>query len=86
MKSADWWVAKDIETGVTTQGETRIEALENLDEAVALHRGESGDVIDTPAKERHVLEALDIDPEEVENARDKTGELPDFMQSDDDVP
>jgi len=37
-----WWVAKDVETGVTTQGTSRAVALENLDEAVALHRGEIG--------------------------------------------
>jgi len=38
----DWWIASDVETGVTTQGESRDKALENLDEAVALHRGEIG--------------------------------------------
>ena len=37
-----WWVARDEEAGVTTQGSTRSAALENLDEAVALHRGEVG--------------------------------------------
>ena len=30
------WVARDEEVGVTSQGETRQEALENLDEAVEL--------------------------------------------------
>lgn len=39
----DWWIAKDVETGVTTQGQSREDALANLDEAVALHRGEIGD-------------------------------------------
>lgn len=38
----DWWVAKDEETGVTSQGRTREAALENLDEAVALYHGEIG--------------------------------------------
>ncbi|MDH5019712.1 type II toxin-antitoxin system HicB family antitoxin [Halobacterium rubrum] len=38
----DWWVAKDVETGVTTQGQSRTIALENLDEAVALHDGDVG--------------------------------------------
>ncbi len=42
VESEDWWVATDVETGVTTQGETRSAALDNLDEAVALHRGEIG--------------------------------------------
>lgn len=36
------WTAVDEETGVASQGETRQEALENLDEAVALHTGEAG--------------------------------------------
>jgi predicted RNase H-like HicB family nuclease len=37
-----WWIAKHVETGVTTQGESRSGALDNLDDAVALHRGETG--------------------------------------------
>jgi len=54
-----WWVAKDVETGVTTQGTSRAVALENLDEAVALHRGEIGyEPTDTE------LEELGIDPED----------------------
>ena len=31
-----WWSAIDEETSVASQGETREQALENLDEAVAL--------------------------------------------------
>jgi predicted RNase H-like HicB family nuclease len=38
----DWWIAKDVETGVTTQGESREAALEKLDDAVALHDGDRG--------------------------------------------
>jgi len=38
----DTWIAKDVETGVTTQGPTQHEALVNLEEAVALYRGEIG--------------------------------------------
>ena len=38
----DWWIAKDVEAGVTTQSDTREDALSNLDDAVALHRGETG--------------------------------------------
>ncbi|SEH62954.1 hypothetical protein SAMN05192561_11535 [Halopenitus malekzadehii] len=53
----DWWIAKDVEAGVTTQGESRDAALENLDEAVALHRGEIGHE-PTDAE----LEELGIDP------------------------
>ncbi|WP_336001418.1 type II toxin-antitoxin system HicB family antitoxin [Halorientalis halophila] len=41
-REEDWWVARDVETGVTTQGPSREEALANLDEAVALHEGDTG--------------------------------------------
>ena len=53
----DWWIAKDVETGVTTQAPTRETALENLDEAVALHNGEIGR---EPTDEE--LRELGIDP------------------------
>lgn len=76
----DGWVIKDVETGVTTQGETREEALEMLDEALALHRGEIGESVDTPEEEREALRDLGIDPDEVEAAREENDELPDFMQ------
>lgn len=36
------WVARDVETGVTTQGQSRADALANLDDAVALHEGDAG--------------------------------------------
>lgn len=52
-----WWIAKDVETGVTTQGESREAALANLDEAVALHNGEIGR---EPTDEE--LRELGIDP------------------------
>ena len=52
-----WWVIKDVETGVTTQGRTREEALANLDEAVAGYHG-AGE----PPSEAD-LEAFGIDPE-----------------------
>jgi len=41
-REEDWWIARDVDTGVTTQGESRTDALENLDEAVALHQNEIG--------------------------------------------
>jgi predicted RNase H-like HicB family nuclease len=41
-REEDWWIARDVETGVTTQGQSRADALDNLDEAVALHDGEAG--------------------------------------------
>ena len=75
-----WWVATDVETGVASQGETREEALEMLDEAVALHKGEIGESIESWDEEKAVLEELGIDPEEVKAARDEESELPDFMR------
>ena len=64
------WVARDEETGVASQGETRGEALDNLDEAVALYRGEIGR---EPTDEE--LRDVGIDPDE--NA---SGELPDVLE------
>ena len=63
-RSADdeMWVVTDEETGLTTQGESREHALEMLDEAVALHKGEAGDpVTDDDLRE------WGIDPEAVPN-------------------
>lgn len=55
-----WWSAIDEAVGVASQGETRSEALDNLDEAVALHTGEIGEPV-TDAD----LRELGIDPETV---------------------
>ncbi|MFC7075468.1 type II toxin-antitoxin system HicB family antitoxin [Haloarcula halophila] len=71
-REGDDWVITDVETGVTTQGETREHALEMLDEAVALHKGEIGR---EPTDEE--LRELGIDPDD--NTTGDT-ELPDFMQ------
>ena len=54
------WSAIDEGVGVASQGETRSEALANLDEAVALHRGEIGNPV-TDAD----LRDLGIDPDTV---------------------
>lgn len=54
------WSAIDEETGVASQGETRSEALANLDEAVALHKGEIGEPV-TDAD----LRDLGLDPDAV---------------------
>lgn len=54
------WSAIDEGAGVASQGETRSEALANLDEAVALHEGEIGQPV-TDAD----LRDLGIDPETV---------------------
>jgi predicted RNase H-like HicB family nuclease len=53
------WIARDVRTGVTTQGESREAALENLDDAVALHDGETGR---EPTAEE--LREMGIDPGE----------------------
>ncbi|ERH06052.1 MAG: hypothetical protein J07HN4v3_01662 [Halonotius sp. J07HN4] len=52
----DWWVASDDETGVTSQGETRHAALDNLDEALQGYHGDG-----KPPTEAELREA-GIDP------------------------
>ena len=70
-----WWVARDVEAEVTSQGETREEALENLDEAVALAAGE---ISPDPIKdEAAFLRDIGLDPDEVQP---DSKELPEFMQ------
>mgnify|MGYP006425173427 CR=1 FL=1 len=54
----DWWVASDAETGVTSQGKTRHDALNNLDEALQGYHGGG-----QPPTEAELREA-GIDPEE----------------------
>lgn len=71
-REGDSWIITDVETGVTTQGHTRKEALEMLDEAVALHDGEIGR---EPTDDQ--LRELGIDPED--NSTGDT-EPPEFMQ------
>ncbi|MFA1612267.1 type II toxin-antitoxin system HicB family antitoxin [Halobellus rubicundus] len=58
-REGDGWIAKDVETGVTTQGPSRSAALANLDDAVALYEGERGR---EPTDEE--LKAAGIDPED----------------------
>jgi len=53
----EWWIARDVKTGVTSQGRTRTEALDNLDEALAGYHGEG----EEPTAED--LRELGIDPE-----------------------
>jgi predicted RNase H-like HicB family nuclease len=78
VSDGDWWVATDAETGVASQGKTRERALENLDEALGLHRADS-EPVDT-ADERELLRDIGIDPDEVEQVRADSDELPEFMQ------
>ncbi|MGM0371154.1 MAG: type II toxin-antitoxin system HicB family antitoxin [Halobacteriota archaeon] len=67
-----WWIAKDVDTGVTTQGETREVALANLDDAVQLFEDETGH-----APTETELKAMGIDP-----AANTTGdqEPPDILE------
>jgi predicted RNase H-like HicB family nuclease len=52
-----WWIAKDTETGVTSQGKTRTKALENLDDALAGYHGAG----EEPSNDE--LRDMGIDPE-----------------------
>lgn len=61
-EDGDWWVAKDVETGVTSQGRTRKDALDNLDEALAGYHGEG----ETPSGGD--LRDIGIDPEANESS------------------
>ncbi|XGI83765.1 type II toxin-antitoxin system HicB family antitoxin [Halorutilales archaeon Cl-col2-1] len=69
------WVAKDEDEGVASQGSTKEEALDNLEEAVALHKGEIGR---EPTEEE--LREIGIDPEDNDNDNEAGGELPDFLK------
>ena len=60
IEEDDGWSAIDEETGVASCGDTREEALEMLDEAVALHTGEAGE----PVTDED-LEELGLDPDDV---------------------
>lgn len=58
IEEDDWlWSAIDEESGVASAGATREEALAMLDEAIALHTGETGD----PLTDED-LATLGIDP------------------------
>jgi predicted RNase H-like HicB family nuclease len=66
-----WWTARDLEAEVTSQGETKEEALANLEEAVKLAAGEIGY---EPTDEE--LREMGVDPEEAMSS----GELPDVLE------
>lgn len=54
---SEWWGVKDKSTGVATQGKSRQEALENLDEALAGYHGAGEPPTDAQLREH------EIDPE-----------------------
>jgi hypothetical protein len=67
------WTARDLEAEISAQGETRKEALDNLDRVVAALRGEEGH----PPTDEELRDAgIDSD----ENAQRGSGELPDELQ------
>jgi predicted RNase H-like HicB family nuclease len=57
-ESGEVWVARDEDTGVTSQGRTRQAALENLDEAVAGYHGAGESPSDGDLRD------MGIDPEQ----------------------
>lgn len=73
----DWWVAKDEsagEHGVASQGRTREQALENLDEAIDGIEGEGRPPTDEELRE------IGIDPEANRRRGEGEGELPDVLK------
>jgi predicted RNase H-like HicB family nuclease len=60
-ENGEVWVARDEDTGVTSQGATRQSALENLDEAVAGYHGAG----ESPTDDE--LRDIGIDPERNES-------------------
>lgn len=66
-----WWTARDVETGAVSQWPTRTEALDNLDEAIALVEGKGHPPTDEELRE------LGVDPD---TARSQDGELPDLLK------
>lgn len=68
-----WWTARDDTRELTTQGETRDEALANLDDVVDAVENDAGR---PPTDEK--LRETGIDPEH--NRRAGSGELPDVLE------
>lgn len=51
QREEEWYVARDTETGVASQGQTRSEALANLAEALELHEEGVPDDVETEVPE-----------------------------------
>jgi len=66
------WTARDLGVEVTAQGETRVAALDALDDVVAALSGEAGH---EPTDEE--LHELGVDPDA---AREQDDELPDILK------
>lgn len=70
VETGKGWVATDVEWDVTSQGETRTAALENLDDAVALRRGDRG----RPPSDAELSE-LGIDPDDNVTGEDEPADV-----------
>jgi len=68
-----WWTARDETRGLTTQGETRDEALASLDDVIEAVGNDTG----RPPTDDE-LRAAGIDPEA--NRRAGSGERPDTLE------
>jgi len=68
-----WWTARDETRGSATQGETRGEALANLDDVIDAVDNDA----DRPLTDEE-LRAAGIDPED--NCQAGSGELPDVLE------
>lgn len=68
-----WWTARDATRGLTTQGETRDEALANLDDVIDAIENDAGRL---PTDEE--FWEADIDPDV--NRRVESGVLPDVLK------
>jgi predicted RNase H-like HicB family nuclease len=66
------WTARDLRVGVTAQGESRSDALDNLDAVVEAIEGDGG----RPPTDDEIR-ALGVDPDV---ARSQGDELPDSLQ------
>lgn len=66
------WTARDLRVGVTAQGESRDDALDNLDAVIEAVEGDGG----RPPTDDEIRE-LGVDPEA---ARSQADDLPDVLQ------
>jgi len=72
--------AVDEDTGVASQGVTRAEAIEHLDEAAALDERAVEESIDSWDAEREVSLDFDIDSDAVQRPRERDADAPEWME------
>jgi predicted RNase H-like HicB family nuclease len=68
-EEGEWWIARDEDAGVTTQGRTRTEAIDNLDEAVACEQAaiDNGDEPLDDAEQAALFDELGLDHDELDD-------------------